>query len=219
MNPTYPKQVREEEEELGTRDTAISVIDYKYSRHCRDVIDYQHGVIDYIVSDARPLSLRRDHSRSSETILAQARILQYSPGFHPPRTTSRINIEPLLVYIILVLNILTKHIQEPMPQSMLFTDDIVLVGHSREELNGRLEMWRQALGTHEFRISRSKIEYMECKFSKMRTNSNVEVKTEDHIMPQVTRFRYLESIIQDDGENDGDENHMIQAGWINGGVF
>ncbi|KAF1894738.1 hypothetical protein Lal_00021031 [Lupinus albus] len=34
-NPTYPKQVREEEEELGTRDTAISVIDYKYS-----VIDY-----------------------------------------------------------------------------------------------------------------------------------------------------------------------------------
>ncbi|KAF1864431.1 hypothetical protein Lal_00021853 [Lupinus albus] len=51
INPTYPKQVREEEEELGTRDTAISVIDYKYSRHRRDVIDYQHGVIDYIVSD------------------------------------------------------------------------------------------------------------------------------------------------------------------------
>ncbi|KAF1866138.1 hypothetical protein Lal_00031442 [Lupinus albus] len=37
------------------------------------------------LAQARPLSLRRDHSHSSEAILAQARILQYSPGFHPPK--------------------------------------------------------------------------------------------------------------------------------------
>ncbi|KAF1888963.1 hypothetical protein Lal_00039562 [Lupinus albus] len=57
INPTYPKQ-----------------------RHRRDVIDYQHGVIDYIVSDPK-IAI----SRPGETTLAQARILQYSPGFHPPR--------------------------------------------------------------------------------------------------------------------------------------
>lgn len=41
--------------------------------------------------------------------------------------------------------------------------------------------WRRAIETHDFRLSRSKTEYMECKFSKRRSVSNLEVKVEDHI--------------------------------------
>ncbi|RZB60825.1 Alcohol dehydrogenase-like 6 [Glycine soja] len=92
--------------------------------------------------------------------------------------------------------------------------DIILLGESREELNERLETWRRALETHGFRLSRSKSEYMECKFNKRRRVSNSEVKIGDHIIPQVTRFKYLGSVIQDDGEIDGDVNHRIQAGWM-----
>ncbi|KAH1239114.1 CRS2-associated factor 2, chloroplastic [Glycine max] len=66
-------------------------------------------------------------------------------------------------------------------------DDIVLLGESREELNERLETWRRALETHGFRLSRSKSEYMECKFNKSR---------------------------RDDEEIEGDVNHRIQAGWM-----
>jgi len=44
----------------------------------------------------------------------------------------------------LVLDVLTEHIQELAPRCMLFTHDVVLLGESREELNGRLETWRQA---------------------------------------------------------------------------
>ncbi|KAL5146330.1 Craniofacial development protein 2 [Glycine soja] len=36
----------------------------------------------------------------------------------------------------------------------------------------------------------------------------------DHIIPQVTLFKYLGSVIQDDGEIEGDVNHRIQAGWM-----
>ncbi|KAH1221810.1 hypothetical protein GmHk_12G035141 [Glycine max] len=97
---------------------------------------------------------------------------------------------------------------------MLFVDDIVLLGESREELNERLETWRRALETHGFRLSRSKSEYMECKFNKSRRVSNSEVKIGDRIIPQVTRFKYLGSVIQDDGEIEGDVNHRIQAGWM-----
>ncbi|KAH1264626.1 Craniofacial development protein 2 [Glycine max] len=100
------------------------------------------------------------------------------------------------------------------PRCMLFADDIVLLGESREELNERLETWRRALETHGFRLSRSKSEYMECKFNKRRRVSNSEVKIGDHIIPQVTRFKYLGSVIQDDGEIEGDVNHRIQAGWM-----
>lgn len=51
--------------------------------------------------------------------------------------------------------------------------------------------WRQALETHDFPLSRSKMEYMECKFNKRRSVFNLEAKVGDHIIPQVTRFKYL----------------------------
>ncbi|KAH1203374.1 DNA topoisomerase 1 [Glycine max] len=94
--------------------------------------------------------------------------------------------------ITLILDVLTEQIQEIAPRCMLFADDIVLLGESREELNERLETWRRALETHGFRLSRSKSEYMECKFNKRRRVSNSE----------------------DDGEIEGDVNHRIQAGWM-----
>ncbi|KAL5183942.1 LINE-1 retrotransposable element ORF2 protein [Glycine soja] len=75
----------------------------------------------------------------------------------------------------LILDVLTEQIQEIAPRCMLFADDIVLLGESREELNERLETWRRALETHGFRLSRSKSEYMECKFNKRRRVSNSEV--------------------------------------------
>lgn len=114
----------------------------------------------------------------------------------------------------LVLDVLTSHIQESAPWCMLFADDIVLTGESREELNEKVETWRQALETHGFRLSRSKTEYMECKFSGRQSATNMEVKVEDHTIPLVTKFKYLGSIMQNDGELEGDVNHRIQAGWM-----
>jgi len=116
----------------------------------------------------------------------------------------------------LVLDVLTEHIQELAPRCMLFTDDVVMLGESREELNGRFETWRQALEAYGFRLSRSKTEYMECNFSKRRSRSILEVKVGDHTIPQVTRFKYLGSIVQNDGEIEADVSHRIQAGWLKG---
>ncbi|KAF1863002.1 hypothetical protein Lal_00018846 [Lupinus albus] len=58
------------------------------------------------------------------------------------------------------------------------------------------------------------IEYIECKLSKRQTNTTIEVKIRDNIIPQIIRFRYLESITQDDGEIDGDINHRNQVVWM-----
>lgn len=49
-------------------------------------------------------------------------------------------------------------------------------------------------------------EYMECKFNKRRDVSNIDVKVGDHIISQVTRFKYLGSVIQN-GKVEGDVNH------------
>ena len=58
------------------------------------------------------------------------------------------------------------------------------------------------------------MEYMECNINKRISVSNLEVKVGDHIIPQITRLKYLRSIIENDEEIEDDVNHKIQAGWL-----
>ena len=71
---------------------------------------------------------------------------------------------------------------------MLFIDDIVLIKESQEEVNCKLERWREALESKGFLLSRNKKEYMECKFNKKQTNNDLEVKIGEHVIPKVSSF-------------------------------
>ena len=51
---------------------------------------------------------------------------------------------------------------------MLFADDIVLVDEMRAGINTKLELWRKTLESRDFRLSRTKTEYIEYKFSKQK---------------------------------------------------
>jgi len=74
------------------------------------------------------------YERASTSVRTQDGAIEDFPitiGLHQGSTLS-----PYL--FTLVLDVLTKHIQELAPRCMLFADDVVLLGESREELNGRL---------------------------------------------------------------------------------
>jgi len=60
----------------------------------------------------------------------------------------------------LVLDVLTKHIQQLAPRSMRFADDVVLIGELMKELNEMLETWRQILEGYGFRPSKRKTQYI-----------------------------------------------------------
>ena len=45
-------------------------------------------------------------------------------------------------------NVLIEHIQDSMSWCMLFTDDIILAGESRKELNRKLALWREKIWKH-----------------------------------------------------------------------
>ena len=70
----------------------------------------------------------------------------------------------------IVMDEITKSIHEDILWRMLFADDIVLIGETKEGVNKKLELWRQTLEARGFRLSKSKTEYMECKFRKRRNN-------------------------------------------------
>ena len=95
---------------------------------------------------------------------------------------------------------------------MLFADDIVLIDESREGVNIKLERWRDTLEAKGFRLSRSKMEYLHCRFSAEEGGVASKVAIEGAIIPRVERFRYLDSIIQENGEIDEDINHRIKLG-------
>jgi hypothetical protein len=112
----------------------------------------------------------------------------------------------------LVMDEVTRDIQGDIPWCMLFADDVVLVDESQAGVNRKLELWRQTLESKGFRVSRTKTEYMRCDFG----NAALEeggVSLEGQGVPKKDTFRYLGSVLQEDGDIDADVCHRIKAGW------
>ncbi|KAJ0456145.1 putative RNA-directed DNA polymerase [Helianthus annuus] len=114
---------------------------------------------------------------------------------------------------VIVLDELSKSIQESVPWCLLFADDIVLIEESKQSLKARLEEWRIALECKGLRISRSKTEYLYCDFSGAGDEHDTQITIEGQVVPQATKFKYLGSFVQSNGELDSDVAHRIQVGW------
>jgi len=56
----------------------------------------------------------------------------------------------------IIMDELTREIQDEVPWCMLFADDIILIDETRGGLNEKLERWRHSLESRGFRLSRSK---------------------------------------------------------------
>ncbi|WP_375619007.1 hypothetical protein, partial [Bartonella sp. AC134YNZD] len=108
---------------------------------------------------------------------------------------------------------LTKYVQEDVPWCMLFANNIVLVDDTKEGVNAKLELWREALESRGFRISRTKTEYMECNFSKTQHPQTQVVSLDGQQLEKSAHFRYLGSMFQAEGEIDVDVTHRVKAGW------
>ncbi|PHT91021.1 Phospholipase D delta [Capsicum annuum] len=81
-------------------------------------------------------------------------------------------------------------------------------------VNDKLEVWRQTLKSKGFRLSRSKTEYLECKFSDLRQEDEVVVRLDSQDVRKRDSFKYLGSTIQGNGEIDEDVAKRIGAGWM-----
>ncbi|XP_071739768.1 uncharacterized protein [Rutidosis leptorrhynchoides] len=116
----------------------------------------------------------------------------------------------------LILDELSRGIQERIPWCLIFADDIVLVSESKEELNRRLEQWRGALEGNGLQISRQKTEYLRCDFDRNNDDQDdgVNICIGDQILHPQTSFRYLGSMLYKLGRIDEDVSHRIKVGWV-----
>ena len=97
---------------------------------------------------------------------------------------------------------------------MFFADDIVLVAENTEKINRKLKEWRIVLESRGLRISRTKTNYLRCDFSRTSSPRELELTIGEEVVASTTKFNYLESIIQSNGEIHRDVNHRIQVGWL-----
>ncbi|XP_019248770.1 PREDICTED: uncharacterized protein LOC109228041 [Nicotiana attenuata] len=112
------------------------------------------------------------------------------------------------------MDALTHHIQGEMPWCMLFADDIVLIDETQDGVNERLEIWRHTFESKGFKLSRTKTEYVECKFGGVSGEADIDVGLESQVIPKKESLKYQGSVIQEDGEIDEDVTHRIGVGWM-----
>ncbi|XP_070054175.1 uncharacterized protein [Nicotiana tomentosiformis] len=112
------------------------------------------------------------------------------------------------------MDALIRHIQWEVPWCILFADDILLIDETRGGVNERLEVWRQDLESKGFKLSRTKKEYLECKFSVGSREAGMDVRLGSQVIPKKGSFKYLGSVIQGDGDIDEDVAYRIGVGWM-----
>ncbi|XP_071728115.1 secreted RxLR effector protein 78-like [Rutidosis leptorrhynchoides] len=106
------------------------------SRYIRAIMDMYDGAKSYV-----------------RTLVGNTEYFPKEVGLHQGSALS-----PFL--FALILDELSRGIQENIPWCLIFADDIVLLSESKDELNRRLEQWREALEQNGLRISRHKTEYL-----------------------------------------------------------
>lgn len=73
---------------------------------------------------------------------------------------------------------------------------VFFTNEMRHQLNSKLESWRKTLESNGLKVSRSKIEFMECSFSKTWDREGNLIKLGNVRVVHWVKFRYLESIIE-----------------------
>ncbi|XP_070023430.1 uncharacterized protein [Nicotiana sylvestris] len=115
----------------------------------------------------------------------------------------------------LLMDALIHHVQREVPSwCMLFTDDIVLIDKTRSGVNERLKVWRHDLESKGFKLSRTKTEYLECKFSAKTREAGIDVRLGLQVISKRGSFKYLGSIIHGDEKIDEDVTYRIRVGWM-----
>ncbi|XP_070032798.1 uncharacterized protein [Nicotiana tomentosiformis] len=98
-------------------------------------------------------------------------------------------------------------------------NDKIPINETQDDVNEKLEVWRQTLESKNFKLRRTKTEYLECKFSNVTGESDMDVRVDSQVFSKRRSYKYLRSVIQGNEKIDEDVTHRIGAGWMKWPAF
>lgn len=110
----------------------------------------------------------------------------------------------------LIMDVLARGIKDEPPWCMLFADDVRLCSTRREDVERKLERWRSVLEDRGLKISREKTEYLS-----LNDDQHSEIRLQGQEVKKVGKFKYLGSMVAENGELDEEITHRVQSGWMN----
>ena len=113
---------------------------------------------------------------------------------------------------VLVIDELLKGVIKEAPWCMLFADDMVIIGETVDEVNAVLEKVRDALESEGLKVNKAKTEHLESRW-RGEISSGDRVSCQGVELTKVSDYKYLGSVIQDNGELDTEVTRKMQAGW------
>ena len=147
----------------------------------------------------------KDVTTRVRSAVGETRSFRVGVGLHQGSALS-----PFLFNI--VFDVITGGVRENPPWCVLYADDVILVAENREDLQLKLERWRQALESRGMKISRSKTEYMT---TDMVGDQDETIQLDGTDLKRVRSFKYLGSMMQSSCDLDSEISHRIQSGWNN----
>ena len=119
-------------------------------------------------------------------------------------------------YLFLILmDVLTERVRKEAPESMLFSDYIVLCGDKDVDMTEYLELWRKALEERGMRVSRPKTQFMDFSFEQNAQGNRPQVKILGDEVERVTHFKYLGTSIEEEGGMETEIAKRVGAGGMN----
>ena len=110
-----------------------------------------------------------------------------------------------------VMDVLSEDVREGMLWDILFADDLVITAKTLEELQERYEAWQECLERGGLRVNIRKTEVM---LSSREGREDLHVMSGDRgELKQATSFKYLGSVISEEGGCDLEVRQRIKAAW------
>ena len=97
----------------------------------------------------------------------------------------------------LIMDVMSEGIRTNSPWNMMFADDIVVCGHVKSEVEEKVEEWRRSLEERGLKINRKKTEHL-C----LCDDGGGELRIQGEPLKRVKKFKYLGSIMTEDGSID-----------------
>ncbi|VDO93776.1 unnamed protein product [Heligmosomoides polygyrus] len=106
------------------------------------------------------------------------------------------------------MDAITRDLQQPVPWTLLYADDVMLACEDRADLERQVQAWCNSLARFGLKLNVKKTEYLTTD-----VNESGSIKINGTELAGTSVFKYLESAIASDGGLMVEVNSRVSAAW------